>query len=110
MMTDFLCLIGAVSVVSAAGVSADSRSFSVLDPCAGRACSCSFQTCVQTIEATHEPSLQKQRLLQTCKPERQTMTRDTSDVRRVTASRRKGSVSIPHSLSHAHMPRVAEVS
>ena len=43
MMTDFLGLIGAVSVVSAAGVSADCRSFSVLDPCTGRACSCSFQ-------------------------------------------------------------------
>ena len=110
MMTDFLGLLGAVSVVSTTGASADCRSCSVMDPCTGRACSCSFQTCVQTIEATHEPSLQKQRLLQTCKPERQTMTRDTSDVRRVAASRREGAVSSPHSLPHAHMPRAAEIS
>ena len=45
MMTDFFSLLGEVSDVSAAVSSADSSSFSVMDPCTGRAASLSSQAC-----------------------------------------------------------------
>ena len=68
MLTDFFSLLGEVSEISAAVSSADSSSFSVMDPCTGRAASLRSQACtpndgIQSVaEVTTHTNMQAARL------------------------------------------------